>query len=108
MSYKQQLLDALRNQKPVVTKVENVPVLGTVYLRKLTVAEIAKQAEAQSNDEDKESAIVKGIAGLLCDENGNRVFDINNAEEMKLLASIEWDALDVVREAIGKSKNPKA
>lgn len=108
MSYKQQLLEAMRGHKPVITKVENVPILGTVYLRKLTVAEVAKQAESQANEESKELAIAKGVASLLCDEHGNRVFDTNNVDEMKLLASIEWDALDSVRDAIGKTKNPKA
>lgn len=108
MTYKEQLLEAMRSHKQVITKIENVPIMGTVYIRKLTVAEVAKQADALEKQTDKDLAFVLGVASILCDENGKRVFDLNNQEEMSLIASVEWDSIDIVQKEIKKSKDPKA
>jgi hypothetical protein len=65
---------------------------GTVHVRALTVAEVEAQADDTSDGRDK-NRIARGVARLLCDESGKRLFDPDNAADIGLLASQPWKLL---------------
>lgn len=96
---------------------------GTVYVRALTVEEVNEQVDADNELEVKtvdadgkevierrkdKHRLARSAARLLCDENGKRLLDPNNAEDVALLAKQPWKTLqkvlsegDVVEEGNG-------
>ncbi|MEO8630198.1 MAG: hypothetical protein ABI612_19185 [Betaproteobacteria bacterium] len=68
---------------------------GTVYIRSLTVGEVDDQAEDTANKKDKKR-IARAAARLLCDENGQRLFDHDNDEDLDLIAAQPWKLLSAV------------
>lgn len=65
--------------KPKLVPVE-VASWGTVYIAVLTVAEIdAISADASA------SSIAKNFGRFICNEDGTRMFDLANADDLKLL-----------------------
>lgn len=79
-------------EKPVAV---NVPKWGKVYVRQVTVGEIDEQSKDTEAKDDK-NRIARGACRVLCDENGTRLFDPNNADDVALLASQPWALLRTV------------
>ena len=72
--------------KPVSIEVDG---MGTVYLRVMTAYDaeaLRKQMEAAKKDDGCETGRL--LAGLLCDEDGKLLFDIDNAEQVLMLAKL--------------------
>ena len=91
------------DEKP--TKVE-VKGWGVVYVRSLTVAEVQEQTDDTADKKDK-NLLARGVARLLCDEKGKRLFDPDNAEDVKLLASQPWKLLRPILAASEDTLDPK-
>lgn len=94
-----QLITAMQqtaNEKPRAVLING---WGTLYVRALTVAEV----DAQANEPEKKDAdgkiiidnrrLARGVARVLCDEEGNRIFDPDNTEDVELLAKQPWKRL---------------
>lgn len=76
---KAQLLSIIANtSKPVAKEIENI---GTVYLKKLTVSEQAELSK-KTDQSDNIGAGLNMIAFSLCDEDGKRLFDDKEAQEL--------------------------
>lgn len=82
-------------EKPTSVDVEG---WGTVFIRSLTVAEVEQQADDTGNGKDK-NRIARGVARLLCDEDGKRLFDPENAADVNLLGAQPWRLLKQVIDA---------
>lgn len=78
---------------------------GTVYIKSPSVAEIEAQIEESATVDEGGSKhqIAKGAARILCDAEGNRIFDPNSLADLLLLESQPWDLLQEVTDAFGKS-----
>lgn len=73
---------------------------GEVYVRSLTTAEVEEaQAETSAVNGKDKMTLARGAARLICDENGNRLFDHKSDADLKLLAAQPWDLLRKVLEA---------
>ena len=89
-----QLIAALRetaNEKPrsVETK------WGTVYVKSLTVGEVDAQTDDTADGKDK-NRIARAVARILCDENGERMFNPDDPADIALLAKQPWKLLRTV------------
>jgi hypothetical protein len=82
-------------EKPTAVEVDG---WGKVHIRALTVAEVEDQADDTSNGKDK-NRIARGVARLLCDKEGKRLFDPDNASDENLLGSQPWRLLKQVIDA---------
>jgi hypothetical protein len=76
-------------QKPRAIEVAGWP---RFYVRQVTVEEIEDQAEDITDPKDKRK-IARGAARVICDENGARIYDPANADDVALLASQPWPLL---------------
>jgi len=85
-------------QKPTAV---TVPGWGKVWVRSLTVDEVDAQDE-DTNDKKDRTRLSRGAARLICDENGKRMFDPENPEDVKLLAAQPWNLVQMVLAASGK------
>jgi hypothetical protein len=80
---------------------------GTLYVRSLTVeqvdlqqqqnAEIARELQ-QSGGKDR-LRFARGAARVMCDEAGKLFFDVDNPDDLELLAAQPWDMLQKVVQA---------
>lgn len=96
-----------------------VPKWGTVYVRFLTVADVEAASEAAAPVADKDAPprpkrdIARGVARILCDAEGTRVFDPSSPADIEFLASQPWALLRLITEAAnaaagGDAKNVPA
>lgn len=86
---------------------------GDVYVRNLTVAEVDEQSQEQRQGADetvdpntlspvelmrrnKGYRLARSAARLICDENGKKLFDRDNPDDVALLASQPWKYLHQV------------
>lgn len=92
MSLRDDLIKAMQEtarQKPRAVKTKQ---WGTVYIREVTVAEIDEQtADTESKNDKKRFA--RGAARVICDQDGNRLFDPDNESDIALLAKQPWPLL---------------
>lgn len=72
---------------------------GTVHVRPLTVAEVDARV---ADGEDAKSQLARGAARVICDAEGQRLFDPDNAEDVALLSSQPWPLLEKVIAASNK------
>jgi hypothetical protein len=77
-----------------------VPKWGVIYVRDVTVAEASlnlAEQEAAEGDDGKttasQSTLARSACRVICDENGARLFDPGNTEDVALLASQPWSIL---------------
>lgn len=89
---KAEFLAALQATAAVKPKRVDVPGWPAVYVRALTVAEVEAQADDTADKADKHR-IARGAARVMCDEQGNRLIDPDNQDEVNLLASQPWALL---------------
>lgn len=79
---------------------------GAVYLRILTVGEVVVQTDETQDDKNK-PALARAFCRLLCDENGNRVFDPTKQEDINTVLELPWPVVRKVLEegnAVNKVK----
>ena len=81
--------------KPVPVKTKQ---WGTVYVKAVSVAEVEEQVN-EVPVEGKKRSIARGAARVLCDADGTRMFDPDNAEHIELLAAQPWPLLQKVLSA---------
>lgn len=81
---------------------------GTIYIKPPTVEEVdettdadeAKRAEdAKAGKKDKRR-FARSAARLICDKEGDRIFDADNAADVELLAKQPWMLLQKVLAAV--------
>ena len=84
---------ATASPKPVPV---NVPEWGDVYVRPLLVGEI----EAMSSDADPKLQTARGVARMLCDQNGDLLFDPNSAEDLFAINRLRASSLNRIHEAM--------
>lgn len=82
---------ATANATPATVEVEG---WGVVYVRPPTVAEVDAARKQDEPDDDKQFA--RGACRVICDKDGNRIFDPMNAEDVDLLAAQPWSMLTKV------------
>jgi hypothetical protein len=89
-----------RMQETANIKPLKVPVKGwgDVYVKALTTAEVEAQTNAaKEGDEPKDKrTLAVGAARIICDENGNRIFDDNSEQDLTLLGSQPWAMLSKI------------
>lgn len=86
-------MEAAASVKPKAVHVQGWK--GTVYIRALTVAEVEEQTADTENTKDKRR-IARGACRVICDENGERVFDPDSDEDVTLLSRQPWAILQGV------------
>jgi hypothetical protein len=75
-----------------------VPGWGTVHVRALTVAE-ADEAAQDAEAKDKTNAgLAKGAARVICDPEGQRIFDPASADDLAIISRQPWPLLAKVLE----------
>lgn len=67
-----------------------------LYVKTPTVAEVDETSNMKESDDGKQRRFARGVCNILCDENGQRIFDANNDDDVKLLAEQPWDMLQKV------------
>lgn len=94
---REDLLAAMRaTSVPKLTPV-SIPGWGLVHIKRPTVAEV----DAEVNSPEAKEAppgmdLAKGAARVMCDENGVRLFNPNNLDDLILLSAQPWDLLQQV------------
>lgn len=99
------LIAAMRAAAVIRPQPVDVPGLGLVYVRALTVAEVEEQAaDVESQDKHR---LARGAARLLCDEHGARLLDPSNPDDVALVAALPWDSLRLILPAANQVNTPK-
>lgn len=98
-----ELMAAMRktaSPKPIL--VDKVPQWGTLYVKPQTVEEVDAQSDEKKDEEgSKKRRLARAAARVICNEQGVRMFDENNAEHLSLLAEQPWELLQKVLAAVG-------
>jgi hypothetical protein len=81
---------------PKPKKLPEVPGWGTLYVKPLTVEEVDLQQQEIAVEGKDPLRFARGVARLLCDENGDTLFDPSNPDDLQLLAKQPWDMLQGV------------
>jgi len=80
-------------EPPTAVNVEGWP---TIYVRSVTTAEV-DAAQAVNGVEWKKNAPLSGAAAvIICDAEGNRLFDPNSEADVKLISKRDWAKLSRV------------
>jgi len=95
------LMQATANVAPVAVETK---AWGTVYVKPPTVEEVDEATEADEEKRKEEEAegkkdkrrFARSAARVLCDEEGNRLFDQSNKSDIDLLARQPWALLQKV------------
>lgn len=76
---------------------------GKLYVRAVTVEEVEAQDDevADANDKPDKQNIVRAAARIICDENGDRIFDPYNKDDLALLGKQSWKRLRQIINAVG-------
>lgn len=98
-----QLIEAMQQAAAAAAKPRPVEVSwGTVYVRDVSVAEVSAQQAAAGEEEqpaDKSTGLARAACRVLCDENGQRLLDDKNPEDVALVSSQPWSVLQVILSA---------
>lgn len=84
---------ATASPKPVPV---NVPEWGDVYVKPLLVGEI----ESMSSDADPKLQTARGVARMLCDQNGELLFDPTSAEDLFAINRLRASSLNRIHAAM--------
>ena len=79
-----------------------VPDIGEFFVRELTLGEV----EAQGRDsaaKDDPHRIARGIARILVDEDGARLYDHNDAADIEALSQVPFSRMEKILEAANKA-----
>lgn len=88
---------ATANPKPVAVEVE---AWGIVYVKPLTVADL----DAAETEQDPKLANARGLAKVLCDEEGVLLFDPNSADDLFALMRLKLSDVTVLHAAINATR----
>ena len=98
---REELLAALEGATPKPRAVD-VPALGgTVYVRALSLAE----AEDLGTSPDAKRQIARGLAAVIVDEDGNRLFDPNDEEDIRRLSAPSFAKLRPLIDAANETNS---
>jgi len=86
-------MQATASPKPVAVA---VPAWGTVYVKPPTVEEVDAATEVADPDDGKKRRLARAAARVICDEQGQRIFDPSIASDVELLAVQPWSMLQLV------------
>ena len=73
-----------------------LPEWGTVFVKPLLVGEI----EATAADADPTFQTARGLARMLCDEEGSLIFDVGNLDDLKVLNGLRASSLNLIHSAM--------
>lgn len=65
---------------------------GDVFIRPLTVAEVEQQTDDVTGDASK-TRIARSVCRVLCDKDGNRLLDADNADDVAYISKQPWPLL---------------
>lgn len=85
---------ATANPKPILV---DIPEWAGVYVKPMLVGEI----ESEKQDLDPTFATARGVAGVLCDENGTLLFDAKNPDDLALINGLQASSLTKINQAMG-------
>jgi hypothetical protein len=85
----QTLRAALAQVKPAVASID-LPVIGKIFVRALTVAEVEDEAPAPE-DKDKQGRVARSAMRLICDAEGNRL--AFEPADVDLFRGLPWEVL---------------
>jgi len=88
---------------PLVTV--DVPGLGAVGVKPLTVADVQSMGEPAPEvaADVKAMGTARGVAMVLCDADGNRIFDPNNPDDLRLISRQGWDRMAALVKAANEA-----
>ena len=86
------LIAAMQATASLPPKPVDVPGWGTVYVRAITVGEVEEQTGDTQASQDKRR-IARGVARVLCNEAGERMFDPASEDDVGLIARQPWTLL---------------
>lgn len=89
-------MDATRNAPP---KEITVPVWGKLWVRPQTVEEADEAADRKPDDDGRKRRLARNAAQVICNEAGERLFDVNNREQLDYLCEQPWELLHKVVQA---------
>ncbi len=92
---REELIAAMQATATEAPRAVEVPKWGTVYVRDVTVAEVEEQTQDTADKKDKQR-IARGVARILCDERGNRLFDPDDPDDVALIAKQPWRMLSKI------------
>jgi len=81
------LLGAMEGMAAEKPKEVEIPKLGKVYIREITIGEMDDQI-ADTADKKNKRGIARGACRLLADENGNRLLDPDNPDHVDRMAKL--------------------
>lgn len=73
----------------------NIPGIGDVHVREITIGEIDEQIE-DTADEKNKRGVARGACRLLCDEQGNRLLDPENPQHVAKMAKLPLRVLTAI------------
>ncbi len=91
-------MQATANIKP---RSAGVPEWGDLYVRAITVAEVEEQT-ADTDAKGDKFRFARAAARVLCDADGNLLFDAKEPEDVNLLSRQPWTLLQKVLAASGE------
>ncbi|MEK1930960.1 MAG: hypothetical protein AAAC47_14505 [Pararhizobium sp.] len=80
--------------KPVIVRGK------TIYVRELSTAEMDKRLIAAKEDWQKELAITSGATAVVCDDQGNPVFDPTLEVDVKIVGKVAWSRINKIVSAM--------
>lgn len=92
-------MEAAAAVKPVPVEVPTWG--GTLHVRRLSVADMEEASGAEQRT-DKRS-LSRAAARVLCDENGQRLFDPSSDGDIDLIARQPWSVLQTILDAADKA-----
>lgn len=85
-----------------------VPNWGTVYVKPPTVEEVDANTDdnGKPGEVDRKRRLARAAARVICDEQGQRLFDPTNKDDVDLLAIQPWAMLQLVLAGADGTKVP--
>lgn len=88
------LIQAMQATAVIKPRAVEVPKWGTVYVRDVTVDEA--DAASEAGDEKDIHRIARGAARVICDEQGNRLFDPAKESDVEFIGKLPWNLLSKI------------
>lgn len=104
MESREKILAAMRETAVQAPRAVEVPKWGTVYVRDVTLAEVEDQEGDTADGKDK-LRLARAAARVLCDSDGNLLFDSNDADDVRLLSQQPWKLIQKVLAAASEEGN---
>lgn len=97
-------MQAVAAAPPISVTVEG---WGTVHIRPVSFAE-AEALKVQEPRENDPNSGPRAVCRVLCDENGNRLLDPDNEDDVALVAKQPWPKIVEVLNASGSRAAPSS